>query len=121
MAKVTSKKTKKILVLRRKLFGRIDSFFSSFLSMNHLERKTFIQHLPDYSEQRKRFFFFQWNVLSPSEKVECRKFDLQIQCPWVNRITLGHHKIDNNNRMIKLTDVFCALLRYRWASNFCLQ
>jgi len=30
----------------------------------------------------------------------------------LNRITLGHQKSDNNNRMIQLTDAFCVLLRY---------
>ncbi len=34
-----------------------------------------------------------------------------IQCPPLNRITLGQHKIDNINRMIQLTDVFCELFR----------
>ena len=33
----------------------------------------------------------------------------QLQCPLLNRITLGNHKIDNNNRMIQLTNVFCVL------------
>jgi hypothetical protein len=40
-----------------------------------------------------------------------------IQCPPLNRITSGRHKSDNNNRMIQLTDVFCALSIYDWASN----
>ncbi len=31
---------------------------------------------------------------------------LIVQCPPLNRITLGKHKSDNNNRMIQLTDVF---------------
>jgi hypothetical protein len=35
--------------------------------------------------------------------------EIQIQCPPLNRISLGRHKSDNNNRMIQLTDVFCAL------------
>jgi len=35
-----------------------------------------------------------------------------VQCPPLNRITLGQHKIDNINRMIQLTDVFgCSLFR----------
>jgi hypothetical protein len=33
---------------------------------------------------------------------------------------LGQHQSDNN-RMIQLTDVFCVLLRYKWASKFLLQ
>ncbi len=37
---------------------------------------------------------------------------LLLQCPPLNRITLGQHKSDKNNRMIKLTDVFCVLFRY---------
>ena len=36
----------------------------------------------------------------------------KVQCPPLNRITLGQHKSDNNNRMIQLTDVFCVLFRY---------
>ncbi len=40
-----------------------------------------------------------------------------IHCPPLNRITLGQHNSDNNNRMIQLTDVFCALFKYYWASN----
>ncbi len=44
-----------------------------------------------------------------------------LQCPPLNRITLGQHKRDNNNRMNQLTDVFCVLLRYRWDSNLRLQ
>ncbi len=44
---------------------------------------------------------------------------------WYNllcfiRITLGRHRIDYNNQMIQLTDVFCVLLRYRKASNLWL-
>ncbi len=40
------------------------------------------------------------------------------QCPPLNRITLGQHKNDNNNRMIQLTDLFCVLIRNKWASDF---
>jgi hypothetical protein len=40
-----------------------------------------------------------------------------IQCPPLNRITLGRHKSDNNNRMIQLTDVFCALFIYKCAGH----
>jgi hypothetical protein len=29
--------------------------------------------------------------------------------PPLNSITFGQHKIENNNRMIQLTDVFCEL------------
>ncbi len=39
-----------------------------------------------------------------------------IQCPPLNRITLSQHISDNNNRLIKLTGVFCVLLRYKWAT-----
>ncbi len=44
-----------------------------------------------------------------------------IQCPPLNRITLAQYKSDTNNPMIQLTDVFCVVLRYKWASNFWLQ
>jgi len=37
----------------------------------------------------------------------------QIQCPPLNRITLGQHKSDNNNRIIQLTDGFYALFMYK--------
>ena len=36
-------------------------------------------------------------------------FSLNIQCPSLNRITLGQLKRDNNNRMIQFTDFFCVL------------
>ncbi len=36
---------------------------------------------------------------------------LQIQCPPLNRITLGRHRSNNNNRMIQCTDV-CYTLFY---------
>jgi hypothetical protein len=42
---------------------------------------------------------------------------LLLQCPPLNRITLGQHKSDNNNRMIQLTNIFCVLLRYNGTSN----
>ncbi len=45
----------------------------------------------------------------------------ELQYPPLNRITLGQHKSDNNNRMILLTDVICVLLGYIWASKFWLQ
>jgi len=35
-----------------------------------------------------------------------------IHCPPLNRITLGQYESDSNNRMIKLPDIFCVLLRY---------
>ncbi len=38
-----------------------------------------------------------------------------IESLWVSKIR------DNNNRRIHLTDVFCVLLRYKWASNFWSQ
>ncbi len=43
-----------------------------------------------------------------------------IQCPLLNRIILGPTKNDNNNRMFQLTDVFCTLHFYDWASNIWL-
>ncbi len=44
-----------------------------------------------------------------------------VQCPPLNRITLGQHRNDNNNRMIQLTKVSCVLLRYNGTSNIWLQ
>ncbi len=38
---------------------------------------------------------------------------LIIQCPPLYRITLGQHKSDNNNRMIRLTDGFYVLFMYK--------
>ncbi len=48
-----------------------------------------------------------------------KKITFLIQCPPLNRITLGQHKSDNNNRMIQLTDVFCVLFRYITGSVVC--
>ncbi len=42
--------------------------------------------------------------------------DFKVQCPPLNRIALGQHESDNNNQMIQLTDVFCALSIYNRAS-----
>ena len=39
------------------------------------------------------------------------KISSLLQCPPLNRITLGQHKIDNINQMIQLTDVFWVLFR----------
>ena len=40
-----------------------------------------------------------------------------VQCPPLNRITLGQHKSGNNNRMFQLTDIFFVLFRYNGLSN----
>jgi hypothetical protein len=58
-----------------------------------------------------------YNYYRESAKIHSKSC-FEIQCPPLNRITLGQNKCDNNNRMIQLTDVFCVLLRYRWAINF---
>jgi hypothetical protein len=42
---------------------------------------------------------------------------LVIQCPPLNRITLGQHKSDNNNQMIQLTDGFMYYLCINGISN----
>ncbi len=44
--------------------------------------------------------------------------EFQIQCPPLNRITLGQHKSDNNNRKIQLSYVFCLLLRQGFSNFF---
>jgi hypothetical protein len=36
----------------------------------------------------------------------------QSRCLFLNTITLGQHKSDNNNRIIQLTDTFCEVLNY---------
>ncbi len=56
---------------------------------------------------RQRFFVnkYKRNCITIRKK-------LLLQCPPLNRITLGQLKIDNNNRMIQLTDVFCELFSY---------
>ena len=46
------------------------------------------------------------------ERERERENESEIQCLPLNRITLGQHKSDNNNRMIQLTEVFCVLVRY---------
>ncbi len=35
----------------------------------------------------------------------------------LNRITLGRHKSDNDNRKIQFTYAFCVLFMFNWASN----
>ncbi len=42
----------------------------------------------------------------PCHQQKRAKLYLVVQCPPLNRITLGHHKSDNNNRMITLTGCF---------------
>jgi len=37
----------------------------------------------------------------------------QVQCPSLNKITLGQDKSDNNNQMIQLTDGFYVLFMYK--------
>jgi len=44
-----------------------------------------------------------------------------VQCPPLNRTTLGQHKSDNKNQIIQLTDVFCVPLMYNGISNIWLQ
>jgi len=46
---------------------------------------------------------------------------MDLQCPPLNRITLGQHRSDNNNQMIQLTHIFCVLLRYNGTSNIWLH
>ncbi len=46
---------------------------------------------------------------------------ISLQWPPLNRIILGQHESDNNNRMILWTDVFCVLFRNIGTSNFWLQ
>ena len=36
----------------------------------------------------------------------------------LNRITLGQHKSDNNNQMIRFTDLFCVLFRFNGTSKY---
>ena len=51
---------------------------------------------------------------------ENKHSDGKLQCPPLNRITLGQLKSDNNNRQIQLTDVFCVLLyvRVQWDQRY---
>ena len=45
-----------------------------------------------------------------------------MQCPPLNKITLGQHKSDNYiNQIIQLTDEFCALFRYNGTCNIWIQ
>jgi hypothetical protein len=60
------------------------------------------------------FLYYPWNK-------SCYYHIIIIQCPQLNRITLGHHKSNNNNRLIQLTDAFCVLLMYWLANDFWLQ
>ncbi len=36
-----------------------------------------------------------------------------VQCPSLKRITLSQHRSDNNNRMIKVTDVFLCTTKVK--------
>jgi len=64
--------------------------------------------LTQFEDFRKR----DKNVKSEKFYYRNTSFNIWIQCPPLNRITLGQHKSDNTNRMIQLTEVFCVLLRY---------
>ncbi len=55
-------------------------------------------------------------IKTPKENEEILKLKV-IQFPPLNRITLGRHKSDNNNRKIKLNNVFCVLFTNNGASN----
>ena len=53
---------------------------------------------------------FELSLDKEASASECNKVKVicLLQCLPLNRITLGQHKSDNNNRMIKLIDVFCV-------------
>ena len=57
-----------------------------------------------------------WSENVDENRIKSRTVAL-MQCPPLNRITLGQHKSDYNNRMIQLTDVFCVLFMYNGMSN----
>jgi len=65
--------------------------------------------------------FFSTALFTPVFTAVCTWYFVNIQCPPLNRITLGSLKSDNNNRMIQLTDVFCVLLRYNGTRLIWLQ
>ncbi len=74
-------------------------------------------------EDRLRWKYSQWTWLSIDAWMNLngnKKFFVN-KCPPLSRITLGRHKSDNNNRMIQLTDVFCALFISNWGSHIWLQ
>ncbi len=66
---------------------------------------------------QQRQFKNNRNGLIKIDKEKTERKTHKIQCPPLNGITLGRHRIDYNNRMIQLTDVFCVLLKYNWANN----
>ena len=45
----------------------------------------------------------------------------KVQCPSLNRITLGQHKSDNINLMIQLNNVFCVLFKNNRTSRIWLK
>ncbi len=71
-------------------------------------------------------FCFSVHLESCNERIQLPEQYCELPCYFSSgnktyltpliRITLGQHKSDNINRMIQLTDVFCLLLIYKWAS-----
>jgi hypothetical protein len=73
-----------------------------------LQKQTFLRALHEKTKYSNPSIFLFHLKLHPTDN-KTGDLLLKIQCPPSNRITFGQHKSDNNNRMIRLTDVFCVL------------
>ncbi len=59
----------------------------------------------------------KWIRFQQSQNNKKLFINVKGQCPPLNGINLGLNKSDNNNQMIQLTDVICALFISNWAYN----
>ena len=89
--------------------SKIRKLFRSERKLNKAKNWSIVRLIVD------RFFWKQNLYFSKTLKF------LKVQCPPLNRITLGQHKSDSNNRMIQLAYVFCVLFWYNGTSNIWLQ
>ncbi len=89
---------------------RLSLFSSLFLPLFKL-----VSFMRQLGQQKKLVIASTQTTKTKLTKVSLSKFIMQ--CPPLNRITLGQHKSDKNNRMIQLTDVVCVLLRYTTVKN----
>ncbi len=82
------------------------SMLSSYYTHTRVETTCHINFPPKKSKVATSYLHVRKNKVDYSKMRNdslCRK---DIQCPPLNRITLGQRKSENNNRMIQLTNVF---------------
>ena len=99
-------KTKNSLESRKEDFAIVSCAFSYLVPTNrrgNCKSIIILDSFFDYISILIRFGQFSTNLLN---------------CPQFNRITLGQHESDNNDRIIQLLDVFCLLFVYNGTSNF---